>query len=87
MYREGRRQRERILIFFDIPLMYAALKCPPLTDPDNGQVMAPSISLFSTAVYSCNNGYELMGERERMCFLGFVWTHSAPTCQGRDLGP
>ena len=35
-----------------------------------------------TAIYRCNTGYNLVGNRTRTCQSGGVWSGSEPTCEG-----
>ena len=70
----------------------ADVYCPALTPPDNGTVSISSgvnyISVGSTATYSCDPGYALLGSITRTCedlhsrdSVG-TWTGSMPSCQG-----
>ena len=57
--------------------------CGTETNPDNGQVIRANGTTFrQTATYSCNTGYNLVGDSTRMCQATGVWFGSAPTCQG-----
>ena len=56
--------------------------CGGLTDPANGQVSHTDGTTFGeTATYSCDTGYNLMGDSTRMCEATGMWSGSAPTCQ------
>ena len=58
------------------------MDCGPLTDPANGQVDHTAGTTFGqTAIYSCNTGYNLVGDSTRTCQADGVWFGSAPTCQ------
>ena len=60
--------------------------CDNLTDPSNGQVTHSSrTTLGQTATYSCNTGYNLVGDSTRTCQDTGEWSGSAPTCQGMLL--
>ena len=59
------------------------MDCGNLTGPANGQVDLTSRTTFGqTATYSCNTGYNLVGDSTRTCQAARVWTGSAPTCEG-----
>ena len=59
------------------------MDCGSLTDPANGQVdLTSGITFGQTATYSCNTGYNLVGNSTRTCQATAVWTGSVPTCQG-----
>eukprot|EP01006_Ploeotia_vitrea_P037443 TRINITY_DN66127_c5_g1_i1.p1 TRINITY_DN66127_c5_g1~~TRINITY_DN66127_c5_g1_i1.p1 ORF type:complete len:617 (+),score=136.40 TRINITY_DN66127_c5_g1_i1:42-1892(+) len=58
--------------------------CPSLSDPLNGKVtFASPPTVGTSATYSCNAGYSLVGARSRRCNGGSKWGLSAPTCQKR----
>ena len=60
--------------------------CGSLTDPANGQVThTAGTSLGQTATYSCNTGYNPVGDSTRTCQATGNWSGSAPTCQGMLL--
>ena len=58
------------------------MDCGTLPDPANGRVSHTTGTTFGeTATYSCNLGYNLVGDRTRTCQVTGVWSGSAPTCQ------
>ena len=66
-----------------IYLLYIAVDCGTLTNPANGQVTYTAGTLFGqTATYSCDSGYNLVGESVCTCQATGVWSGSVPTCQG-----
>ena len=70
--------------------MYSSLltvvDCGTLTNPANGQVSHTAGTTFGqTATYSCNTGYNLMGNSIRTCQATGVWSGSASSCQGTSM--
>ena len=66
-----------------ILLILTAVDCGTLTDPANGSVNhTAGTSLGLTATYSCDTGYNLVGDSTRTCQAAGVWSGSEPTCQG-----
>ena len=62
--------------------------CGALTDPANGQVSHTAGTTFGeTAAYSCNTGYNLVGDSTRTCQATGMWSGSEPTCQRMLLLP
>ena len=62
-------------------LLSTAVDCGALTNPANGQVSHAAGTTFGhTATYSCNIGYNLLGDSTRTCQATEVWSGSAPTC-------
>ena len=62
------------------------MDCDSLTDPANGQVDLTSGTTFGqTATYSCNTGYNLVGDSTRTCQTVGNWSGSRPTCEGMLL--
>ena len=58
------------------------MDCGALRNPVNGQVNDTNGTIFGqTATYSCNTGYNLVGNSTRMCQATGVWTGSAPSCE------
>ena len=67
----------------NLHLILTAVDCGNLTDPANGSVNhTAGTSLGQTATYSCNTGYNLVGDSTRTCQATGNWSGSAPTCQG-----
>ena len=64
-------------------LLISTVDCGSLTDPANGQVDLTSFG--QTATYSCNTGYNLVGDSTRTCEATGNWSGSAPTCVGMLL--
>ena len=75
---------ENLTANFDyVFLLSTAVDCGNLTDPANGQVSHPAGTTFGqTATYSCNTGYNLVGDSTRTCQATGEWSGSEPTCQG-----
>ena len=60
--------------------------CGTLTNPASGQVSHTGRATFrQTATYSCDTGYNLVGDSNRTCQATGVWSASEPICQGRLL--
>ena len=58
-----------------------AIKCGPLTNPDNGQVDTSNGTTFGRiATYTC---YRESGSRT--CGADGTWTSEEPNCQGSNL--
>ena len=53
--------------------------CEELQNPTNGQVSMTGQSIGSTATYTCDSSYELVGDEVRRCVDG-EWTGQEPTC-------
>ena len=60
-----------------------AIDCGSLTDPASGLVdLTHGTTFVQTATYSCNTGYNLVGDSTRTCQATGEWSGSAPTCEG-----
>ena len=67
-------------------IILIVVDCGSLTDPANGSVTHTAGTTFGqTATYSCNTGYNLVGDSTRTCQATGVWSGSAPTCEGMLL--
>lgn len=71
-----------------------ALDCEQLPDPINGSVMLKNSSYTSnltsygynsTAIYMCDNGYNISSEIVRYCNSSGNWSGEAPVCDGTAL--
>ena len=62
------------------------MDCGSLDDSANGQVTHTSGTTFGqAAIYSCNTGYNLVGNSTRTCQATGEWSGSVPTCEGMLL--
>ena len=55
--------------------------CPDLTAPVNGSVTVTGHRTGDTAEYSCDGGYELVGDQTRKCMSNSQWSGQTPSCQ------
>ena len=59
--------------------------CDSLHAPQNGSVFASSVTpgtdLDSTAEYSCDDKFRLVGQRVRMCQASGQWSGEPPVCK------
>ena len=63
-------------------LLSTVVDCGNLTNPANGQVSHTAGTTFGqTAIYSCNTGYNLVGDSTRTCQATGEWSGSVPTCE------
>ena len=62
-------------------LLSTAVDCDTLSNPANGQVSTNGTTFEQTATYSCNTGYNLMGDNTRTCQATGEWSGSEPTCE------
>ena len=69
-------KQQEILFLFS-----SARECGTLKYPRYGQVALTGITFGSTATYSCNTGFILVGERTRTCQASGEWSGRAATCQ------
>ena len=63
-------------------LYFIVVDCGPLTI-NNGAVDTSSGTTFMMiATYTCNTGYNFIGDMTRRCQANTMWSLSAPTCDG-----
>ncbi len=71
-------------IFFET--LFTDELCRLTQSPANGSMALESsdakVRNTTVATYSCNTGYNLVGNRERTCHQG-VWMGTEPSCQGK----
>ena len=66
---------------WSISTLNIVVDCGTLTNPANSQVSYTGRTTFGqTAIYSCNAGYNMVGNSTRTCHG--IWSGSEPTCQG-----
>ena len=64
-----------------IPLR--TVDCGDLPDPNNGQVSLNGTAVGSIATYTCDAGYNLIGNVQRMCQGNGSWSGDEPVCQSQ----
>ena len=64
-----------------LPLFTIVAVCGFLPDPENGSVTISGPTLGSVATYSCDTGYDLIGDMERVCQDNGTWSGNQPVCQ------
>ena len=60
------------------------VRCPSLPDPTNGRVNVQGNRPGNRASYTCNSGYELVGQSTRTCQNNGQWSGDAPTCESNS---
>ena len=55
------------------------MDCGDLSDIPDGEVDYTSSTVGSTATYTCNTGFELVGQRS--CQSSGIWEGTVPSCQ------
>ena len=70
----------------NLHLIMTVVDCRSLNAPANGSVTHTSGTTFGqTATYSCNTGYNLVGDSIHTCQATGNWSGSAPTCESMLL--
>ncbi len=68
------------------PIIYLliAFDCGPLDNPLNGTVDVGSTTVSSEARYTCDSGFDIIGNEVRMCEVDSAWSGMEPECR-REL--
>ena len=61
-----------------------AVDCGQLPAPENGLIDGNLTTFNNTASYSCDTGYELVGDQTRTCLASGNWSGSQPSCDGEN---
>ena len=59
----------------------AVVVCGSLDSPENGLLAISNITFGSIANYSCDEGYNIMGNEMRLCLESGLWSGEDPICQ------
>ncbi len=59
-------------------------RCPQLFAPANGSLYPCSNLSGQTCIFSCDNGYNLIGSRTRRCNSNGTWTGTPTQCNGEE---
>ena len=60
--------------------MCFSVECPALDRPASGNVTISTDGTASTAVFTCSDGYHLVGAESLTCDSIGVWTDIEPVC-------
>ena len=71
-------------LLLSIPLLFtpSVVDCGGLSSPQNGQVILTNTTFGSIATYQCDDGFNLIGDMQRMCQSNGEWSGNEPTCEG-----
>uniref|UniRef100_A0A8C6KVP5 Sushi, von Willebrand factor type A, EGF and pentraxin domain containing 1 n=1 Tax=Nothobranchius furzeri TaxID=105023 RepID=A0A8C6KVP5_NOTFU len=61
-------------------------ECETPPSPEHGRLKVTDSSLGSVVRYSCEDGYQLVGEPVRQCLSGQLWSSDAPVCRPVSCG-
>ena len=65
-------------------MIYFSEECPDdLMDPDHGCVVIVGNKPGDKAVYFCDYGFTLKGEKKSKCLEGGMWDGKPPTCESK----
>ena len=63
-----------------IDFILFVVQCPPLNLPGNGMVEVTGRAVGSTAIYTCNEGFDPYGYTILICESNGAWSSAPPIC-------
>ena len=60
-------------------------RCDRLKTPFHGNISDHNITVGSTATFSCDVGYDLIGDSNVTCQSNSLWSASTPTCESKII--
>ena len=64
---------------------FLAIMCRPLPDIDNGMVSWTGLAPGDVAMYTCDDGFILVGDPTRNCTYDGTWSDEEPRCERKLL--
>ena len=82
MYRGG--LISKVDLYYQGPGFFylSGVECGSLSDPPNGVVETTGSTFGSTATYSCDHSFSLVGQSTRVCEDFGSWSGAEPECVG-----
>ena len=69
-----------------LPLyLFVVVNCGDPGTPTNGTITGSTFTFPNTVTYTCNVGFNLIGNRSRRCLSGGQWSGGLPTCQSKYI--
>ena len=66
--------------------LFADKECHELGDPDKGKVILTGRLFADRAIYTCDEGYRLVGVEFRLCQADGSWSATEPSCHKNGNG-
>ena len=76
-----RRQRHLEKLKNVCPFSLVLQECPELPDPPHGDVHLTGRHFNDRAVYTCDDGYQIVGLDQVLCNSNGQWSGEQPTCK------
>ena len=57
--------------------------CPFVASPINGNATTTGKKPGDNVTYTCNEGYDLVGEADQTCLINGSWSGLSPSCNGK----
>ena len=61
------------------------INCGDPGSVNNGMVNSNGTYVTSIATFECDDGYDLIGDRQRVCQLDGTWSNMVPECRRKSL--
>ena len=62
--------------------LHTEVNCGDPGIPANGSTVVSSTTLNAVALHTCNDGFVLVGQSERVCLENAEWSAPLPSCEG-----
>lgn len=76
-----------VTFFMEYCVSSAVVNCSDLAAPTNGSVELTAATFGATAVYTCDEGFNIDGTDTRTCHANGQWSGSPPTCNSEFNDP
>ncbi|KAL4229791.1 hypothetical protein ACF0H5_010182 [Mactra antiquata] len=63
------------------PVPPSCVQCESLSDLSSGHISIDTTGYISTAIYTCTDGYVIVGDNTRSCLDDGTWNGTAPYCE------